>query len=261
MSAPPQAGRPGRPDVSFVMPCYDEEEVIGYTIPQLVQAFRAAGVRLELVAVDNGSRDRTGEIIRDLAARFPEIVPHRVEVNEGYGFGVLSGIPRATAPWVGIIPCDGQVDPEDVVRLYQAVAATNGRVVGKVRRRFRMDGVRRKLVSVAYNLFVRLLWPRLESIDVNGSPKILPREALLAMRLESKDWLLDPEIMIKAHYAGLRILELNVFARMRSGGRSHVRASTCWQFFRQLLLSRLMGSWRTPPLPAALEAGRPAGSS
>ncbi len=261
MTVPPQAGLAARPDVSFVMPCYNEEEVIGYTIPQLVQAFRAAGVRLELVAVDNGSRDRTGEIIRDLAARFPEIVPHRVETNQGYGFGVLSGIPRATAPWVGIIPCHGQVDPADVVRLYQAVAATNGRVVGKVRRRFRMDGVRRKLVSVAYNLFVRLLWPRLESIDVNGSPKILSREAVLAMRLESRDWLLDPEIMIKAYYAGLRVIELNVFARMRSGGRSHVRASTCWQFFRQLLLSRLTGCWRTPPLSPALEAGRPVRSS
>ena len=79
-------------------------------------------------------------------------------------------------------------------------------------------------------LTVRLVWPRLASIDVNGSPKILPRDAVTAMQLESKGWLLDPEILIKAHYMGLRILEFNVFARMRGSGLSHVRPGHCWEF-------------------------------
>lgn len=232
------------PDLSFIMPCYNEEEVIGYTIPRFVAAFRKAGYRLELITVDNGSRDRTGALIREMMAAHPEIVPCRVEVNEGYGNGVLSAIPLARGPWVGIIPCDGQVDAEDVVLLYEAARATNGRVVVKVRRRFRLDGLQRKLVSTAYQLFVRLLWPRLGTIDVNGSPKILPRDELVAMRLESKGWLLDPELMIKAQYANLRVVELNVFARMRGAGVSHVRASTCWEFISTLLGARFSGRWR-----------------
>lgn len=245
------------PDLTFIMPCYNEEEVIGYTIPRFIAAFRKAGYGLELITVDNGSRDRTGELIREMMAGHPEIVPCRVEVNEGYGNGVLSAIPLARGPWVGIIPCDGQVDAEDVVLLYEAARATNGRVVAKVRRRFRMDGLQRKLVSTAYQLFVRLLWPRLGTIDVNGSPKILPRDELMAMRLESKGWLLDPELMIKAQYSNLRVLELNVFARMRGAGVSHVRASTCWEFIRTLLGARFSGRWRPrsvasaaqPPIP------------
>jgi glycosyltransferase involved in cell wall biosynthesis len=230
------------------MPCYNEEEIIGYTIPQLVAAFEKAGHCLELIAVDNGSSDRTGEIIKALAAKNPSVVYHRVEKNEGYGNGVLSGIPLCTAPWIGIIPADGQVDAEDVVRLYESVAATNGKVLGKVRRRFRMDGPLRKVVSIAYNLFVLILWPRLGSIDVNGSPKILPREILTAMRLESKEWFLDPEIMIKAYYMGVRVLEFNVFARMRGSGLSHVRVGTCWEFFWKLLyyrFSRELFRWRS----------------
>lgn len=229
------------PDVSFVMPCYNEEGVIGYTIPRMIQAFERAGYRLELIAVDNGSHDRTGEILRTLAARFPALRPHRVERNIGYGNGILSGIPLATAPWVGMIPADGQVDAEDVVRLFEAVTVTDGHVLGKVRRRFRMDGLARKVVSTSYNLFVRLLWPRLDSLDINGSPKLLPREALLAMQLRSTDWFLDPEIMVKAHCMGLRVLEFNVFARMRGNGVSHVRAITCWEFFRNLLRFRFSG--------------------
>jgi len=233
-----------KPAISFVMPCYNEEDIIEYTIPKLVEAFDVAGIDLELVAVDNGSRDRTGEIIGDLARRYPAIVPHRVDLNEGYGKGVLAGLTRCRAPWFGIIPADGQVDAEDVVRLFEAVRVSNRPVLAKVRRRFRLDGLLRKVISTGYNAFVRLLWPRLQSIDINGSPKILPREVVERMHLESKGWLLDPEIMIKAHYMGLDVLEFNVFGRMRSAGVSHVRPATCWEFLRALLRFRFSLRWR-----------------
>jgi polyisoprenyl-phosphate glycosyltransferase len=234
----------GGPDLSLVMPCYNEEEVLSYTIPRLLGAFSKAGYNVELVAVDNGSEDRTGEIISRHAARDPHIVPVQVDRNQGYGFGILTGIRHCTAPWIGMVAADGQVDAEDLIRLYEAVIATNGRVLGKVRRRFRMDGFLRKVVSVAYNLYVRALWPRLESIDVNGNPRIMRREVLEAMNLKSTNWLLDPEMMVKSHYMGLRIVELNVFARMRSAGLSHVRAATCWEFFRSLLQHRFSSEWR-----------------
>lgn len=229
------------------MPCYNEEKALRYTIPRLVEAFEAAGHELEIVAVDNGSRDRTGDIIRELAARYGHVVAHRVEVNQGYGHGLLSGIPLSRAAWIGFIPADGQVDAEDVVRLFEAAVAADGWVLAKVRRRFRMDGLLRKLISTSYNLFVRALWPRLRSLDVNGTPKLIPREVLLAMKLRSKEWFLDPEIMIKAHYMGVRILEFNAFARMRGSGLSHVRAATAWEFFRKLLAYRFsseLSSWK-----------------
>lgn len=239
--------RVSEPELSFVMPCYNEQDIIGYTIPRFTAAFKSAGIRLELIAVDNGSRDRTGEMIREMAANDPAIVYHRVEINEGYGNGILTGIKLCRAPWIGMIPCDGQVDAEDVVALFDTIKTTNGNVLAKVRRRFRMDGLWRKVVSVTYNLMVRALWPRLGSIDVNGSPKILPRDVIMAMDLKSKNWFLDPEIVIKAHYMGLRVLEFNVFARMRGNGLSHVRVMTCWEFLRNLMIFRFsteMPRWR-----------------
>jgi glycosyltransferase involved in cell wall biosynthesis len=235
------------PEVSFIMPCYNEQEVIPYTIPQFVQAFQQAGHRLELIACDNGSSDRTGEIIKSFIARGLPIVYHRVEVNEGYGNGVLKSIGVCSAPWIGIIPADGQVDAEDVARLFEVVKHTDGRVLGKVRRRFRMDGLTRKLVSIAYNGFVWMLWPRLGSIDINGSPKIIHRDVLDVMDLQSRQWFLDPEMMVKAHYLGVRVLEMNVFARMRSNGLSHVRARTCVEFFTNLLrfkFGHALARWR-----------------
>jgi len=241
------SSREGLPELSLIMACYDEEEVIPYTIPQLVEAFEQAGHRLELVACDNGSSDRTAEILKGFVAAGLPVVYHRVEVNEGYGNGVIKSLPACRAPWIGMIPADGQVDAEDVARLFDAVKYTDGWVIGKVRRRFRMDGLIRKVVSIGYNGLVWCLWPRLGTIDVNGTPKIIHREVLDRLDPQSKEWFLDPELMIKAHYLGVRVLEMNVFARMRGNGLSHVRSSTCLEFIKGLLayrFGRALGRWR-----------------
>lgn len=235
------------PLLSLIMPCYNEEDVIGYTIPRLVQAFERSGYPLELVACDNGSSDRTGEIIQEFIDQGLPIVFNRIEVNEGYGNGVLRSIPLCTGVWIGIIPADGQVDSEDVVRVYESVARSNGLVLGKVFRRFRLDGAWRSFVSTIYNMFMLVLWPKIGSVDVNGSPKILHRDVIAAMKLESKNWLLDPEIMIKAGYMGISVIEMNSFARMREHGESHVQVATIWSFISTLLAFRFgqkLKTWR-----------------
>src|SRR6266540_422401 len=105
MAIPPH----GSPDLSLVMPCYNEEAIVGSAISRLLTAFARAG--------------------------------HRVEQNQGYGHGILSGLPLCTAPWVGIVPADAQVDPEDVVRLFEAACAADRSVLAKVRRCFRTGGL------------------------------------------------------------------------------------------------------------------------
>jgi len=243
------SGSEGRdqPDVSLVMPCYNEERIVAYSIRRLVQAFAREGYRLELVAVDNGSSDRTGAIIGGIAEREAAVVPCRVEQNRGYGYGVLEGMKRCTAAWVGHIPADSQVDAEDVVRLFETALIGGERVVAKVRRRFRMDGLNRRIVTFVYNALIRVLWPGLGSFDVNAVPKLLPRDLLAQLRLESWGWALDPEMMVKAHHLGVPIVEYNIMSRQRAGGVSHVRMGTAWELFGSLLQLRFSGrlrAWR-----------------
>jgi dolichol-phosphate mannosyltransferase len=236
------------PRLSLVMPCYNEESIVAQTVRRLLQAFERAEVPIEIVTVDNGSRDNTLGILQDLAEKHPEIVVVRVIENIGYGNGILTGLPHCTAPWVGIIPADGQVDAEDTVRLYEDAIATGEVVLAKARRRFRMDGLQRKFVSIGYNVFFRLLWPGIESLDINGLPKIMPREVIERLSLTSRQWLLDPEIMVRAHLLGVRVLEYNVFARMRGSGVSHVKPSTCWEFVKGVLKLRFspeLRRWRS----------------
>ncbi len=234
-----QAHDKSTPDLTLVMPCYNEEEAVEGTVRDLFDEFDRAGHVLEIVAVDNGSTDRTLSILENLTETFPHLLPTRVEVNQGYGHGLLAGLGLASAPWIGIICADGQVSGHDVEKLFAVVARSGSPKLVKVRRRFRMDGFQRKLVSIIYNGVISMMFWGLGSIDINGNPKLLPASYLRRMDLVSSDWFLDAEIMIKAKRLGLPVFEINVLAQMREGGTSNVNASTCWEFIVNLIRWRL----------------------
>ena len=229
------------PDLSLVIPCFNESAVVRNTAARIAEDFRRAGVDLELILVDNGSQDDTGEIIRTMVDEGWPVVPRTVEVNQGYGYGVLNGLDAARGKFVGFTCADGQVDSRDVLLVYQIAIGGLTPRLAKVRRRFRLDGHTRRLVSTVYNLVSNLLFGGLGTLDINGNPKILPRDLLQRMALSSADWFLDAEIMLKAKELGVEVYELNILARMRPGGRSNVGFATCWEFVRNLLAYRVRG--------------------
>jgi hypothetical protein len=100
---------------------------------------------------------------------------------------------------------------------------------------------------VAYNLTMCVLFPGMGSIDVNGNPKLLPRACLERMRLVSKDWFLDAEILIQARRLRVPVVEVDVVGHARAGGASSVRAGTCWEFARNILRYRLRRAGRVDP--------------
>jgi dolichol-phosphate mannosyltransferase len=232
----------GRPDLSLVLPCYNEADVIRNTATRLVKVFHENDVNLELILVDNGSQDETGQIIDQMVAEGMPIIKETVVVNQGYGNGILCGLRNCRGRYVGFLCADGQVEAHDVGKVYEIAANAKSPHLVKVRRRFRMDGLVRKIVSIIYNLLTALIFGGLGSIDINGNPKIFPREYLERMNLRSKDWFLDAEVMIKAKSLGLSVFEMNVIAQMREGGKSNVHGSTIREFIGNLLRYRFGGA-------------------
>jgi dTDP-4-dehydrorhamnose 3,5-epimerase-like enzyme len=194
-------------------------------------------------------------VIDELVARRLPVVKVVVPVNRGYGHGIRAGLDRCTAPLVGYLCADGQVAPEDVVRTYRLMEGREERVLAKVRRRFRQDSWKRKIVSVNYNLLMLGAFGWLGAIDVNGSPKIFSRKNWERMRLVSDDWFLDPEIIIKTRALDLRVIEIDVEGYARSAGTSHVKRDTVLEFLRNIGRYRFgaaMKEWRR-----SLEAAEP----
>ena len=163
-----------------------------------------------------------------------------VDRNLGYGFGITSGLKEARGRFVGFMCADGQVAPEDVARALWAVERAGPDALVKVRRVTRNDGLFRWLQSRVFNLVCLLLFRTLTT-DVNGTPKLMERRVWERMKLESRDWFVDAEVVFKAKKMGLNFLEVPVDFMPRQEGRSWVNLGTTAEFARNLLKALFRG--------------------
>ena len=234
------------PDYSIVIPLYNEEACVERSVLEVIHALEEpfAG-RYELILVINGSTDRTGDLCQALAARFTHIKLVCTARNLGYGGGILRGMAEAQGRFCGFMCGDGQVPGEALVRVMRKIAQGPYDLV-KVRRISRGDGVARQVQSTVYNMLFRALF-RIPCRDINAMPKLLRMDVYQQLALESTDWFIDAEIMIKAHHAGLRIHELPTTYLRRVGGSSVVRLSTVFEFLgnaRRILASGKLAEWK-----------------
>ncbi len=222
---------PAKDGISLVLLFYNEEECLVGVVEELTSALSAAGFEFELVLVDNGSRDRTPELIRNLTEKDPRLTGVTVVENLGFGWGVISGLAAAAGSWVGYMGGDGQVEPADVVRLLKLAGSGNDLI--KVRRRERQDGFLRSWISNVYVMLVCLAFG-LPFYDINATPRIFRRKWLEKFRLASKDWFLDAELMIKADLLGLTVKEVPIVFQRREGGSSNVNLNTIFEFIKNI---------------------------
>ena len=227
------------PELSLAIPLYNEEENVESVVANLVAALEDAGIDYELVLVDNGSEDRTGAIIDRLAEENPRLVPVHIPVNQGYGWGIITGLRHCRGRYLGYAWGDNQVRAEDVVKIFRRLRQGDVDMVKSLRVE-RHDGWQRLIITRVYNTVFPLFFP-VHSADVNGCPKIFTREAYEAIAPVSRDWFLDAEIMIKAHKLGLRVAEVPVIFYPRASGKSKVRWKTVVEFAINMIRYRLRG--------------------
>jgi len=109
------------PRVSVVVPAFEEEESLPVLAREIREALDAAGVSFELLLVDDGSGDRTLEVMLELARRDPAIRVIRQRPNQGQSAALAAGWRHARSPVVVTLDADLQNDPADVPRLLAAL--------------------------------------------------------------------------------------------------------------------------------------------
>lgn len=202
--------------VSVIIPALNEEEPIG----EVVRAVQAAKIPHEIIVVDNGSTDRTAERAREMGARVVS------EPRPGYGRACMAGVQALSSECdiVVLLDGDGSDCPEFMNRLVDPiVAGTHDFVIGSRTRGEREPGsmnfqqvfagrLAGVLLSILYGVRYTDMCPF----------RAIRRDALeqLSMKEETYGWNL--EMQMKAARAGLRILEVPVNHRCRTGGVSKV---------------------------------------
>ena len=225
-------------DLSLVLPLYNEEEGVDKIVKGIVDCFEKYKFDYQLVLVANGSLDSTPDKIDSWVCRNKRIKKVNVPKNLGYGYGVVKGLEACDGKVIGWNDGDDQVYYEDIVQVYNRMIE-KGFDVCKARRMIRSDGVRRKVSSVVYNLVAgSLFWIWVH--DMNGKPKFMKREVFSSLDLESKDWFLDTELLVKVKRKGFSIGDQPIVFKKREVGGSNVRLETVFEFLKNLVRMRFI---------------------
>ncbi len=215
-----------RPFLSVVLPCRNQEDHIGEVVERYLAPLEATGRTFELVVVPNACTDGTQRVVEGLARRDPRV---RVVENPagGWGRSVLAGLGVARGETL-CYTNSARTDPADVVRLLDLYLRC-APCVAKVRR-VKRNAARREMGSWLYNLEARILFG-IRVRDVNGTPKILARDAYQRLAPESPGDLLDLELLALATQAGIRVVEMEVPGFKRHGGRSSTNLRSAFAMY------------------------------
>lgn len=139
--------------VSVVIPVFNEQQCLGELVERSLAACRQSDLGFELILVDDGSTDRSPELIREAAARQPEVRGVMLNRNYGQHAAVTAGLAQAAGEVVVTLDADLQNPPEEIPRLVAAAMAGHD-VVGTIRVP-REDSLFRRAASAATNFFVQ----------------------------------------------------------------------------------------------------------
>ena len=221
------------PGISVFLPCHNEEGNVERVVGALDRELPKVSDRYEIVVVNDGSRDRTGEIADRLAADNPRLKVVHHPVNRGYGGAVTSGIRACTQPWVVLCDGDGQFEASDIARL--AAKAPQCDVVAGYRSH-RADPLMRKVNGKAWTLLMRLLLG-IRIRDIDCGLKLFRRDLLSGIELQARGAMISAELMAILAGRGARICEVDVHHLPRvSGEQSGASLKVIARAFRELFL-------------------------
>ncbi len=203
--------------ISAFFPAYNDAGTIASMVVVADRTLRALTDDYEIIVVNDGSPDHTGEILEDLAARYPRLRVVTHPRNRGYGGALRSGFAHATKDLVFYTDGDAQYDPRELALLVAALQPDVDLVNGyKIERH---DPLNRIIIGRLYHKVVRVMF-RLRVRDVDCDFRLLRRRIFDDVDLREDSGVICVELMTKVHQAGCRIAEVPVHHFHRAYGKS-----------------------------------------
>jgi len=233
----PVPQRPPRKPLSLSVffPCYNEEANVEKTTRAAIKALHRIADDYEIIIVDDGSKDRTGEIADRLATELPHVRAVHNRPNLGYGGALQRGFREAKKPWVFYTDGDGQFDFEEIDKLLPLME--NFDIVSAYRLD-RKDPFMRKVNGFGWTMLVNLALD-LRLRDIDCAFKMYPRKLFDEIEMRSMGALIDAEILARAHRIGYTIGQIGVHHYPRTAGhQTGANLKVIAKAFKELFIRR-----------------------
>ena len=213
--------------VSAMFPCFNDAQTIGGLVDQVQAALAPFVPAVEVIVVNDGSTDASGEVLDAMAAERPWLRMIHHPQNRGYGQALISGFSAARHEWIFYTDGDAQYDAREAALLVPlatcAIDIVQGYKVG------RGDPWYRKGIGRFYHHVVKLMFG-LEVRDTDCDFRLFRRRLFTDAPLTSSSGVICVEMMFRFQHAGARFVEAPVHHYFRPHGRS--------QFFRVPAITR-----------------------
>ena len=229
-------------DVSVVIPLYNEEESLEELTKQVDIQLTKLSKKFELIYIDDGSTDRSFEILLDLKKRHDSINVIRFRKNFGKSAALSEGFKKATGDLVITMDADLQDDPQEIPKMIQNLESGFDLVSGWKQKRH--DPISKTIPSKFFNYITRLL-TGIKIHDFNCGFKIYRREVIKAIPVYGE---LHRYLPVLAHWRGFSVGEMIVEHHARQFGRSKYGVRRFLDGFFDLLTVLFITRYRQKPL-------------
>ena len=220
------------PGIAVALPAYNEEASLPRTVPPIVEALRRVTDDFEIVVVDDGSRDRTADVVRELSQQYPQVRLVQHPINLGYGAAVWTGITSGQKEFIFFTDADGQFDISELQK-FIPFTKTHDLIIGY--RAPRGDPPMRLVNAFGWKVFVTLLFGYVAR-DIDCAFKLFRREVLDQVYVESRGAAFSAEFLIKARDRGFKTKEIPVSHHPReAGSATGNRPDVIARAFREML--------------------------
>jgi glycosyltransferase involved in cell wall biosynthesis len=204
------------PSISVCIPGYNEEATVESAVAQIKAVLEKIDCDYEIIICDDASSDRTGAIIRSMAANDPRLRPIFHEKNKGIRATFEELYATATKDAVFLIPSDLEWPPEILPALVGGFAGADIVIASRIDKNY---GFTRAMISKLFNLAPLFLFGvRMEDA---GAVKLVRRDIIRQVQIISQSPFSEAERIIRATRLGYKVLSIPTVTRKRKSGVSH----------------------------------------
>ena len=228
--------------LSVVIPAYNEESTIEAIIAKVQAASLPGGLTREIVIVDDGSKDRTADILSRFADQADTVIVH--QSNQGKTAALLTGFKNATGEVLLVQDADMEYDPNQYAKLLQPILEGRTEVVYGSRFLGRIDAMEpiNRWANKISNWTFRCLYG-VEMTDINTCYKVFTRRVLEGMVITSRNFAFETEFTVKLLLRGFTIEEVAIdyTARSPKAGKKikwHTALEMFWPIIKYRFLTK-----------------------